>query len=369
MAVVSHPLWNDGVYAYDITRGGCFGVAGFNVEDAFDGQERQIARRLVSVSREAQGHPVFRMLALHWLLGFFSGMSNSVVERKNTDVDMASSFYPTVFDPLAVKALKLNLLALFSLCLGSQKSEDVSQADSLSVVNLFKDGLVSVSAFKWMPPWSTETAVAFRTFYKFLIGTLSHSVDDSIKAKMLMDSTMFYFLQGMIVEMTMEFQQLVPTIVSFVNRFLGCNKHCWLGERLLQTLDERLLPKVNVDYKIVFYFAILDKIAENVTIPPRGLLELLTNLVVFLVKKHGPDTGLRSWSQRIKVLGICRTMMMHHPSSRLFLRLSRLLAFSCLYFPDLEVRDNARKCFIYGRQHGGYGSKASSCLLDGLHNE
>ncbi|XP_030453919.1 uncharacterized protein LOC115675418 [Syzygium oleosum] len=310
--------------------------------DAFDGQEHKIARRLVSVSREAQGHPVFRMLALHWLLGFFSGMSNRVVERKNMVVDMASSFYPTVFDPLAVKALKLDLLALCSLCLGSQNSEDVSQADSLSVVKLFKDGLVSVSAFKWMPPWSTETAVAFRTLYNFLIGTLSLSVDDSIKAKMLLESTIFRFLQGMIVEMTMEFQQLVPTIVSFVNRFLGCNKHCWLGERLLQTLDERLLPKVSVDYKLVAYFAIFDKIAGNITIPPRGLLELLTNLVIFLVKKHGPDTGLRSWSQGIKVLGICRTMMMHHHSSRLFLRLSRLLASTCLYFPDLEVRDNAR---------------------------
>ncbi|KAI3421646.1 AP-5 complex subunit beta-1 (Adaptor-related protein complex 5 beta subunit) [Psidium guajava] len=269
-------------------------------------------------------------------------MTNRVVERKNMVVDMASSFYPTVFDPLAVKALKLDLLALCSLCIGSQKSEDVSQADSLSEVNLFKDGLVSVSAFKWMPPWSSETAVAFRTFYKFLIGTLSHSVDDSIETKVLMDSTIFCFLQGMIVEMTMEFQQLVPTVVSFVNRFLACNKHCWLGERLLQTLDEHLLPKVTVDYKLVAYFAVFDKIAENVTIPPRGLLELLTNLVVFLVKKHGPDTGLRSWSQGIKVLGICRTMMMHHHSSRLFLRLSRLLAFTCLYFPDLEVRDNAR---------------------------
>lgn len=310
--------------------------------DAFDGQERQIARRLVSVSREAQGHPVFRILALHWLLGFFSGMSNRVVERKNMVIDMASSFYPTVFDPLAVKALKLDLLALCSLCLESQKSEHVSQADSLSVVNLFKDGLVSVSAFKWMPPWSTETAVAFHTFYKFLIGSLAHSEDDSIKSKMLMDSTILRLLQGMIVEMTMEFQQLVPTIVSFINRFLGCNKHCWLGERLLQTLDKHLLPKVSVDYKLVAYFAIFDKIAENVAIPPRGLLEVLSNLVVFLVKNHGPDTGLRSWSQGIKVLGICRTMMMHHHSSRLFLRLSRLLAFTCLYFPDLEVRDNAR---------------------------
>ncbi|KAK4264140.1 hypothetical protein QN277_029470 [Acacia crassicarpa] len=35
-------------------------------------------------------------------------------------------------------------------------------------------------------------------------------------------------------------------------------------------------------------------------------------------------------------------MLIHQHSSRLFLRLSRMLAFTCLYYPDLEVRDNAR---------------------------
>ncbi|KAJ8570457.1 hypothetical protein K7X08_037429 [Anisodus acutangulus] len=33
---------------------------------------------------------------------------------------------------------------------------------------------------------------------------------------------------------------------------------------------------------------------------------------------------------------------MHHQSSKLFVGLSRLLSFTCLYFPDLEIRDNAR---------------------------
>lgn len=32
MAAGFHPLWNDGVFAFDNTRGGCFGVAGFDVE-------------------------------------------------------------------------------------------------------------------------------------------------------------------------------------------------------------------------------------------------------------------------------------------------------------------------------------------------
>lgn len=143
-------------------------------------------------------------------------------------------------------------------------------------------------------------------------------------------------------DMVLEFRGLVPVIVAFINRFLSCYKHRWLGERLLQTLDEHLVPKVKIDYKLGSYFPVFDRIAENDTVPPGRLLELLTKFVVFLIEKHGPDTGLKSWSRGSKVLGICRTLLMHHHSSRLFLGLSRLLAFTCLYFPDLEVRDNAR---------------------------
>lgn len=211
-----------------------------------------------------------------------------------------------------------------------------------SAAKLFEDGLVSVSAFKWLPPWSTETAVAFRAFHKFLIGASSHSDSDPSTTRTLMDSTIFHTLQGMLVDMTLQFQRLVPVIVSYTDRLLGCQKHRWLGERLLQTVDELLLPKVKINYKLSSYLPIFDRIAENSTIPPRGLLDLLDKFMVFLVEKHGPDTGLKTWSRGSKVLGICRTMLMHHHSSRLFLGLSRLLAFTCLYFPDLEVRDNAR---------------------------
>lgn len=151
-------------------------------------------------------------------------------------------------------------------------------------------------------------------------------------------------------EMTLEFQRLVPVIVAFVDRLLLCHKHRWLGERLLQTFDQHLLPKATIDYRLASYFPIFDRIAENDTVPACGLLELLTKFIVSLVEKHGPDTGLKSWSLGSKVLGICRTLMIHHHSSRLFLGLSHLLAFTCLYFPDLEVRDNARydkgNCFF-----------------------
>ncbi|CAB4270520.1 unnamed protein product [Prunus armeniaca] len=314
--------------------------------DAFDGQEGDIVSRLVLLSRESQHHLVFRLLAVHWLLGFGQLVLKREAKKVNTIVDMGSRFYPSVFDPLALKAMKLDLLAFCSVCADVLKSETVSVenggVEDKLVVKLFEDGLVCVSAFKWLPPGSTETAVAFRTLHRFLIGASSHSDNDPSTTRSLMDSTTFSTIQGMLVDLMLECRRLVPVVVALTDRLLGCQKHRWLGERLLQTFDQHLLPKVKLDYNLVSFFPIFDRIAESDTIPPRGLLELLIKFMAFLVGKHGPYTGLRSWSQGSRVLGICRTLLMHHNSSRLFLRLSRLLAFTCLYFPDLEVRDNAR---------------------------
>ncbi|XP_023521414.1 uncharacterized protein LOC111785232 isoform X2 [Cucurbita pepo subsp. pepo] len=312
--------------------------------DAFDEQEGEIARRLLLISRETQQHLVFRLLALHWLLGLFR--TDSPLGKKMTSAaEMGLNFYPAVFDPLALKALKLDLLAFTSIRNQMSKPETVSDQDSdsgKSVVKLLQDGLVCVSAFKWLPSGSTETAVAFRAFHKFLIGVSSHSVSDSNADKILVDSSIFRMLQEMLVELILENQRLVPVIVAFTDRLLRCQKHRWLAESLLQKFDEHLLPKVAINYKLVSCFSVFNRMAENDTIPPRGLLGLFAKFMLFLVEKHGPDTGLKSWSLGSKVLGICRTLLMHHQSSRLFLKMSRLLAFTCLYFPDLEVRDNAR---------------------------
>ncbi|KAF9624007.1 hypothetical protein IFM89_007705 [Coptis chinensis] len=318
--------------------------------DSFDGQEGEIVRRLVLISKEVQQHLVFRLLALHWLFGFVGvGSLKGNVVKKSSVVSMVSSFYPTVFDPLALKSMKLDLLAYCAVCLATSNLDNKPKGVSgegvdsgVVAVNLFKDGLVSVSTFKWLPPWSTETAVAFRAFHKFLIGAIPHSMSDDSTVGIIMDSNIFSCIQRMLVDLALEFRRLVPVIVAFIDRQLGCQSHCWLGERLLQTLDEHLLPKLITDQQLPSYFLIFDRIAKNDTIPPRGLLELLTQFVIAIVKKHGPDTGLKSWSQGNKVLGICRTMLTHHHTSRVFLVLSRLLAFTCLYFPDLEVRDNAR---------------------------
>ncbi|GMI75228.1 hypothetical protein like AT3G19870 [Hibiscus trionum] len=315
--------------------------------EAFNEKEKDIMRRLLFVSLEMQQSLVFRLLSVHWLMGFLNRfmVHGGDMEKKKSIVKMGFMFYPRLFDPLSLKAIKLDLLALCSICIDSLKARsgsDMFVGEGKSVVKLFQDGLISVSAFKWLPHWSTETAVAFRTLHKLLIGSSSHSEAHPSATNELMESAFYSHLKGMLIDMILEFQRLVPVIVAFVDRLLGCQKHHWLGERLLQTMDENLHRRVVIDYRIVSYFLVFDRIAENKTIPPRKLLELLTKFMAFLVEKHGPDTCGKSWSHGTKVLGICRTMLTHHQSCRLFLGISRLLAFTCLYFPDLEVRDHAR---------------------------
>ncbi|XP_039033900.1 uncharacterized protein LOC120169897 isoform X2 [Hibiscus syriacus] len=315
--------------------------------EAFNEKEKEIMRRLLFVSLEMHQHLVFRLLSVHWLMGFLNRfMVNGDMEKKKSIIKMGFMFYPHLFDPLSLKAIKLDFLAFCSIfidALNAQSGSDMVVGDGKSVVKLFQNGLISVSAFKWLPHWSTETAVAFRTLHKLLIGASSHSEADPSTTNELMESTFYSHLKGMLIDMILEFQRLVPVIVAFVDRLLGCDKHHWLGERLLQTMDENLHPRVVIDYRIVSYFLLFNRFAENQTIPPRKLLELLSSFMAFLVEKHGSDTcGKKSWSHGTKVLDICRTMLTHHQSSRLFLGISRLLAFTCLYFPDLEVRDHAR---------------------------
>lgn len=163
--------------------------------DAFDGQEGEIARRLMLISKEAQSFLVFRLLALHWFLGLNQLVLSSKGDKKKKPIMafdlMGLSFYPNVFDPLALKALKLDLLAL---CMESLKSKSDSEMGD-SVEKIFADGIVSVSAYKWLPPRSTETKVAFRAFHKFLIGGSSHFDADPSTTTAIMESTIFHSLQ------------------------------------------------------------------------------------------------------------------------------------------------------------------------------
>ncbi|PKA65186.1 hypothetical protein AXF42_Ash013307 [Apostasia shenzhenica] len=325
--------------------------------DAFAGDdELGIARRLALIPKEAHQPLVFRLLALHWLLG-----SPRLARNKGFLPSLVHCFYPSIFDPLALKAAKLDALACVAAHVDGVRSErdaasqEEGKKDTTShelgnngrtatVAVLFDGGLICVSAFKWLPPWSTETSVAFRTLHKFLVGVFPHNDGDSIDDKIhsVFGSSVFCTLQDMLVNLALEHRRLVSVIATFVDRLIGCKAHQVVGQRLLQILDEKLLPNLEINYQLASYFPIFERVAANDSIPPRVLLELLTRHMLYLTGKHDLESGLRSWSQGSKVLGICRTMLMHHHSSRVFRGLSNLLAITCQFFPDLEVRDTAR---------------------------
>ena len=148
-----------------------------NFPDGFSGDEMEIVRRLSVLAKETQQPLVFRLLYLHWLL--------SIVNRKgNLLIASTSEFYPSLFDPLALKASKVEVISIIS-----------SAEDSSISVELFQDSLVCVSAFKWLPSWSTETLVFSRNLYKFLLGTVSRLNSDDATFFPWMESASFITLQ------------------------------------------------------------------------------------------------------------------------------------------------------------------------------
>lgn len=193
--------------------------------DSFAGQEFEVASRLLLLSKESQHHLVFRLLGLHWMLGFFNSVVGEDEVKKRSIIDMSLSFYPTIFDSLAMKTLKLDLLAYCSslLCNPGDANgvKDIEGDKEAYEVKLFNDALVSVSAFKWLPPYSTETAVAFRTFHKFLIGGLPHSDVAASSIGILMESNIFRALK-----VYMSLESLLHILIYLFN-FFGYMR--WLG--------------------------------------------------------------------------------------------------------------------------------------------
>jgi AP-5 complex subunit beta-1 len=151
--------------------------------------ERKMARRLAVAACEAHRPLLVRLLALHWLLGS---------ERFRGSVPgLTRWFYPGMFDPLALKAKKLDCLGFAAASVDTDKVGGGQQT-----TELIDDGLVSVSAFRWLPPWSTETGVAFRALHMVLVGAAPHSANHTggSGAGELLNSTTFHHFQVEFIE-------------------------------------------------------------------------------------------------------------------------------------------------------------------------
>jgi AP-5 complex subunit beta-1 len=151
--------------------------------------ERKMARRLALAACEAHRPLLVRLLALHWLLGS---------ERFRGSVPgLTRWFYPGMFDPLALKAKKLDCLGFAAASVDTDKVGGGQQT-----TQLIDDGLVSVSAFRWLPAWSTETGVAFRALHMVLVGAAPHCTNHTggSGAGELLNSTTFHHFQVEFIE-------------------------------------------------------------------------------------------------------------------------------------------------------------------------
>ncbi|KAG0599463.1 hypothetical protein M758_12G154100 [Ceratodon purpureus] len=323
---------------------------------AFEGVEHVTVKRLATLCRESQQPLPIRLLGLHWLLGLEKQLKleTSIIESQ------APGLYPRMYDPLALQALKLETLAQCAAQLASLEATGFDGHSSQSSMGIFKvlnmgvapadtasqilnQGLLCLSSFTWLPPSSTETRIAFFVLHSFLTAAVPHkgsSPDADIGT--FTKSPLFCTIQLILVKMALKILTLIPCILKLLDQLLACETHHSLGEHLLRTFNDDLLPQLAPNRNLPAYFPLLERIAENKNIPPARLLELLTLYIRKRVEEEKGDRGLRLWQRGNQVLGICCKVLMHHQSSRGFHGLVQLLTFMCRFFPDLDCRDTAR---------------------------
>lgn len=97
--------------------------------------------------------------------------------------------------------------------------------------------------------------------------------------------------------MALKILTLIPSILKLLDQLLACEMHHSLGEHLLRTFNDDLLPQLAPNRNLPAYFPLLERIAENKNIPPARLLELLTLYIRKRVEEDKGDGGLRLWQR------------------------------------------------------------------------
>ncbi|KAI5077856.1 hypothetical protein GOP47_0007680 [Adiantum capillus-veneris] len=199
----------------------------FHFMDSFKGEEGAIFKRLNLLCNDPQQPSVIRLLAVHWLLGLERLLLSK--DRKPYLAMMAPSMYPLIYDPLSLKALKLDTLAHCAACVQSMGTEIVTQQQSgmsnapplqkaEAASKLFKDGSVCLSAFRWLPSWSSETRLMFRMMHRFFTVDVMHSQsepDDDVEP---FRSALFKTLEARLISLSLQFRRLVPCLLMLVDR-------------------------------------------------------------------------------------------------------------------------------------------------------
>lgn len=301
---------------------------------AYEGEQEIIVKRLATLCRESQQTLPVRLLGLHWLLG----VENCIHQGSSIIAPVAPGLYPRIYDPLALQALKLVTLAQCAAQLASlpsnvsstnpspsksyttQKSTRLGSSNSATGIykvlgmlatpmdpasKLLNEGLLCMSAFTWLPPSSSETQITFFVLHNFLTAGISHQgLSPALDEVKFTKSPLFCTIQCILVRMALKILTLIPSILKLLDRLLACEAHRGLGEHLLRTFDEDLLPQLVPNRNLPAYFPLLERIAENENIPPARLLDLLTMYIRKQVEEDKGDGGARLWQRGNQVIPV-----------------------------------------------------------------
>lgn len=314
--------------------------------------------RLGHLANDSQQPLSARLLSLHWLLAIATS-----AERPANPPSFLPLLRPALFDPLAVKALKLEALADLSpppfvqsqraQPPGSQPSSP-SDTEPAPIIGSSSSAPLAAADFTAGPAASLEASVAFRTLYRFITSqprpvlnqmpSVPDGSDNEQVPKASPDSPVLQQIGAHLVSIAAQQPPQIPNILALLERLLQSQTHSQTGVVLLQTLESALLPQLKPSRNLPAYFPLLQEIVTHGQGDPKPLLTLLTGYCKKWVSVAGFELGFGSqaWLRGTEVLEVCRSVMLMQPRGKILEPLRELLNCMAADFPDVEVRDSAR---------------------------
>lgn len=333
-----------------------------------DPSERSILLdRLAYLANDNQQTLSARLLSLNWLLALVTASGRSVKPPP-----FLSSLQPAIFDPIAIKTSKLEILAAASPPPVASQAAEVSQPEEQpsrsfkTRAGLFSQaGVLGAADSELGSAASLEASVAFRTLHRFLIsqsgpllGQDPTCPDDPTGPSTSqafppnhprrIDGSILQQISAHLVTIAAEHPPQMPNILSLLGRLLQSRTHSECGKNLLQTLETSLLPQLKPSKTLPAYFPLFQEMVAHGRGDPKPLLNLLAEYCSkwaeseALVAGSEIGFGSQAWLRGSQVLGVCRSVMLVHPRGKIVEPLKELLDGMMDTFPDIEVRDSAR---------------------------
>ena len=318
-----------------------------------------LVRRLKVLMNDSSTLIHTRLLAVHWLLCFpaqtkppngFNQFTPLFLLLHNHNKDL----WPTIFDPLILREAKLQaLLHCF----------DTTPFSKCGPPTDIIDALVSLGEYRYYGPFSRVSAAVYRFLYQ-LLQRFPNRVKDV--QRVLLDTIVQCprFVENTIhlIDLYMSKNKtyletkclpvrnaLLATLAVTANLTLGKDNNNGLEEeKMVDNTSYRnsalfllasfcpMLTTVEPARRLHHYFALMERIVSETEINP---LPILTAILRYMRITDVCYQG--DWSTGTKILSICRSSLITHPTELVYEALGDVLRFMAKYYGDVDTRDRA----------------------------